>query len=317
MQNTPTDRNLLRAFVATHDERAFSSLAERYSGLVFHTARRILNDDMLAEDVAQRVLSALARKAKRLVQSEAPLPAWLHRATVLEARTIRRTEARHHRKKEALMHASNDPTHSGDPAWREALPHLDDAIDKLSETDLNVLFLHFLNGLTFPEIAVQIGKSAPAVQKQSRRALSKLQQLLGKRGTVLTIGTITLGLGTEIAKAAPPQIVTKLASATVATGTTAIVVNITLIAISVTVLVCGVPLGLQHREIRALESRLQNAPPVTLGITAARRAKPLQPTPPFPALRSGPTAIPGVARQKQIPSNIPLGDGRTLVIDDT
>ena len=58
MPNTPTAQNHLNTFARSHDELAFRCLAERYSGLIFHTALRSLNDRTLAEDVAM-VRSAL------------------------------------------------------------------------------------------------------------------------------------------------------------------------------------------------------------------------------------------------------------------
>lgn len=80
------------------------------------------------------------------------------------------------------MRAPNDSPHSGDSAWQDALPHLDAAIDTLPEADRHVLLLHFVNEMTFPEIARRVQKSAAAVQKQSRCALENLQRILGKRG---------------------------------------------------------------------------------------------------------------------------------------
>lgn len=74
------------AYANSRDERAFSTLAKRYSGLIYQTALRALGDTMLAEDVSQRVLGALAEKAGRLVNETAPLSSWLHRATILEAK---------------------------------------------------------------------------------------------------------------------------------------------------------------------------------------------------------------------------------------
>jgi hypothetical protein len=75
MPNTPTDEDLLNAFAKSHDEQAFRRLAERYSGLIFHTALRTLNDRTLAEDVAQRVLGVLAKKGAQVARGNAPLPA--------------------------------------------------------------------------------------------------------------------------------------------------------------------------------------------------------------------------------------------------
>jgi RNA polymerase sigma factor (sigma-70 family) len=203
MHGSESDRELLGRYSASGEDAPFRVLVDRYSGLVFHTARRTLGDAPLAEDVSQRVFVSLAKKAGQVAHSGSPLPSWLHHATLLEAKAVLRSESRHARKKEALMNAPVDPPDSGDSAWRDALPHLDDAIDALPESDRHVLLLHFVNELTHAEIARRVGRSAAAVQKQSRRALEKLQQILGRKGIALSIGVLTAGLTTEMTKAAP------------------------------------------------------------------------------------------------------------------
>ncbi len=257
MPMTPTDEDLLNAFVKSHDEQAFRRLAERYSGLVFHTALRTLNDRTLAEDVAQRVLGVLAKKAAQVARGNAPLPAWLHRTTILEAKSVRRSESRHHRKKEALMRAPADSSDSNDPAWKDALPHLDAAIDTLPEADRHVLLLHFVSEMTFPEIAQRVGKSAAAVQKQSRRALETLQRILGRCGIALSIGALTIGLTAEMAKAAPVLLIPALSSLGKTTTSAIVVKKTTLAALGTTVVLCGIPLARQQASIRELETRFQ------------------------------------------------------------
>lgn len=252
---TPSDEELLKAFAKSHDEQAFRCLAERYSGLIFHTALRTLNDRTLAEDVSQRVLGVLARKAPQVCRENAPLPSWLHRTTILEARSARRIESRHHRKKDAIMRAPADSPDSDDPAWKDALPHLDAAIDTLPESDRHVLLLHYVNELTFPEIAARLGKSAAAVQKQSRRALEKLQSILGRRGVALSIGILTAGLNTEMAKAGPVLLIPALSSLGKTTTSVLLVKKSTVAAIGVTVLLCGVPLAHQQATFSRLESK--------------------------------------------------------------
>jgi RNA polymerase sigma-70 factor (ECF subfamily) len=260
MRNTTSDEDILEIFVKTGDELAFRQLAERYSGLIFHTALRTLKNRTLAEDVTQRVLSVLARKASHVAQSGAPLPAWLHRTTLLEAKSVRRSEFRHHRKKEALMNAPTESAHVESSAWQDALPHLDAAIDTLPEADRHVLLLHFVNELTFPEIARRVGKSAAAVQKQSRRALEELQRTLRRRGVTLSIGILTAGLTAEMAKAAPLLLIPALSTLSTLgkTTTSAIVVKkSTLAAVGTTLLLCGIPLARQQASIRELEARSQ------------------------------------------------------------
>lgn len=284
MPQTPSDEELLDTFVKSGNEQAFRCLAERYSGLIFHTALRFLNDRTLAEDVAQRVLGVLAKKAAQVARGNAPLPAWLHRTTILEAKSARRSESRHHRKKEALMRAPNDSPHSSDSAWQDALPHLDAAIDTLPEADRHVLLLHFVNEMTFPEIARRLGKSAAAVQKQSRRALENLQRILGKRGVTLSLGILTAGLTAEIAKAAPVLLIPALGTLSTLgkTTTSAIVVKkTTLAAIGTTLLLCGIPLARQQASISSLEAKLKNpTDSPQLVRTSSRRATSTNPSMP-------------------------------------
>ena len=257
MPMMPPDEDLLNAFVKSHDEQAFRGLAERYSGLIFHTALRSLNDRTLAEDVAQRVLCVLAKKASSVTSGNSPLPAWLHRTTILEAKSVRRSESRHHRKKEALMRAPADSPDSSNTAWKDALPHLDAAIDTLPDADRHIILLHFVSEMTFPEIATRVGKSAAAVQKQSRRALETLQRILGRRGVTLSLGILTAGLTSEMAKAGPVLLVPALSSLGKTSTSILVVKKSTLAAIGTTILLCGIPLARQQASIRELETRFQ------------------------------------------------------------
>jgi RNA polymerase sigma factor (sigma-70 family) len=260
METPRSDHDLLRDFVESRNERAFRHLAERHSGLIYHTALRVWNDKSLAEDVSQRVLGVLAAKAAKVLRDDIPLSAWLHRTTILEAKAVHRSEARHHRKKEALMQ-EDDPsaTARDDSRWQDALPHLDAAIDSLPEADRRVLLLHFVDGMTFPQVADRLRKSTVAVQKQSQRALAKLQQILGRRGVALSIGLIATGLTTEMAKAAPLALVATLGAKPLLAKTTSqvlVVKKTTVAAIAATALLCGVPLARQQAAIQRLESQL-------------------------------------------------------------
>jgi hypothetical protein len=126
-----------------------------------------------------------------------------------------------------------------------------------------VLLLHFVNELTFSEIARRVGRSSAAVQKQSRRALEKLQQVLGRKGIALTIGVLTAGLTTEMTKASPVLLAPVLGASIGKTTTTVFAVKKTTIAaISATVLLCGVPLARQQARIQKLEARFVDSVPL-------------------------------------------------------
>lgn len=89
---TDTDESLLKAFAGNRDEKAFRTLADRYLGLVFHTAMRRTKHRQLAEEISQNILCTLAQKAPSLATKPELLAAWLHRATLFESSKAMRTE---------------------------------------------------------------------------------------------------------------------------------------------------------------------------------------------------------------------------------
>lgn len=274
-----TDESLLKSFAIHRDEAAFRTLADRYLGLVFHTALRRTNNRPLAEEVSQNILCALANKASSLAKNPELLPAWLHRATLFESSKAMRSESSHQRRKQ-LQHPA--AIANADSPWSDAIPHLDLALDKLSESDRGILLLHFFENRPFPKIAQALGKNPAAVQKQSQRALAKLARILRGRGVTLTATAIAAGLTTELAKAAP---VALLQSATAAvltgsasystTGLTLMFAAKSKVLIPLAVLLCVVPLALQQVAISSAKSRneaLRNQlPPARLTTSGDRR----------------------------------------------
>src|SRR5215472_4056273 len=93
LENNPTDASLLRQFARDGLESALRCLTERHINLVFGTAVRRTGDPGAAQEIAQNVFIALARKAAWL-QNETSIAGWLHRTTVLEARQWWRSETR-------------------------------------------------------------------------------------------------------------------------------------------------------------------------------------------------------------------------------
>ena len=96
-----SDAALLIAFANTADSRAFTSLVQRYHGLVQGAARRILGNDASASDIAQEVFVRFSREAHR-VRPDA-LGAWLHRASVRGALNELRASQRRLNRESAAM----------------------------------------------------------------------------------------------------------------------------------------------------------------------------------------------------------------------
>src|SRR5579859_1090664 len=102
MSELKTDRELLRDYTEKGSESAFQLLVQRHLDLVFATALRRLNDSRTAEEIAQNVFVALARKAGWL-RGENNLAGWLHKTTLLEVRHWWRGELRRQKREQAAV----------------------------------------------------------------------------------------------------------------------------------------------------------------------------------------------------------------------
>src|SRR4051794_5209518 len=101
------DAELLRAYAEQADDEAFTELVSRHVKLVYCSAlRQVGGDTHLAEDVAQTVFTALARKSAALAQHEI-LTAWLFTTTRYVSVQVVRSEQRR-RQREQRAHAMNE-----------------------------------------------------------------------------------------------------------------------------------------------------------------------------------------------------------------
>lgn len=201
-----TSEGQLQRFATRHDQEAFAEIVAHFTPLVHGLAMRRTGRAELAVEIAQDVFLTLARKAPALVASTTPLGPWLHRTTLLETMNHLRKEAAHIRRREAVR-GQVDSRHSPDPfepemAWLAALPHLDEALNDLNQTDREALLLRFYSGRSFPEIAGATGRTEEAARKLCSRAVEKLGVLLRRRGVVLPASVLAMSMTAEWANAA-------------------------------------------------------------------------------------------------------------------
>src|SRR5215213_7579727 len=106
---TLEDSELLRRYAVDRSEAAFAELVRRHLPPVYACAlRQVGGDAHLAEDVAQMVFTALARKAASLTGRQT-LGGWLYRTTHFAARDVVRVERRRRSREQEVqtMHDSN------------------------------------------------------------------------------------------------------------------------------------------------------------------------------------------------------------------
>lgn len=181
-------------FVDTGSELAFGALVNCYCNLVFGTALRRTGNRELAEEVSQDVFALLASKAST-IRHPKKLGAWLHRTAVLTSSNAMKKETTRRRAMKRLLASTDLNSEGNDSVWQETIPHLDDAMNRLRNSDRQSLILRFYEGHTYKEMAENFGKSEEAVRKQTSRALNKVSRLLQRRGVAIPSVILGSGLG--------------------------------------------------------------------------------------------------------------------------
>ncbi len=274
------DAELLRQYATRHSDSAFAELVRRHLDLVYSSAFRIVGRDAhAAEDVAQAVFLALARKASEL-SGRRTLAGWLFLTTHHLAAQRVRSDCRR-RNREHHAHHMNEILHAPDVDWERLRPVLDDTLAQLGDVDREAVVLRYFERKSFAEIGRMLRMSDDAARMRVDRALEKLRTALGRRGVSSTAGVLAAVLGTQVA-AAPAGLAGTITAAVagaattgtgvVATATIPFMSTINIITGTVALVAVGVAvqqysaahhmaadLGVMEQNRAALQSRLDNA----------------------------------------------------------
>lgn len=213
------DAQLLRAYADERCEASFAEFVRRHIDVVYHTALRRLNGNThLAEEVVQSVFVQAARKCRTLARHPVVL-GWLHTSTRYAAAKVVRREARRLAREQAAHLMDPEPTADDSLPWESLRPWLDEALDRLGETDRHAVLLRFFAGRSFAEIGAELRVSEEASRKRVERALDGLRRQLARRGVTTTAAALTAALAATPAVAAPSG----LAATVAATATSAAV----------------------------------------------------------------------------------------------
>jgi RNA polymerase sigma factor (sigma-70 family) len=179
---TPTDGVLLADYTRRGDELAFTTLVQRYGGLVLGVARRQLADHQQAEDVFQATFLALARSANKL-GAKKPLANWLYTVALRQARKLR---ARLCRREELERTAPSGRAAEADPlatiSGRELVQVIDDELARLPDKYRVPVLLCCVRGLSREKVAEQLGWSEGMVKGRLERGRRRLAERLAARG---------------------------------------------------------------------------------------------------------------------------------------
>jgi RNA polymerase sigma-70 factor (ECF subfamily) len=164
------------------DETALVALYDRYAGLVFTLASRMLHESSLAEGVMQDVFVRCWHGQERFERGRRTVPGWLLGVTrqqaviALRAPQPERPPRRGRPPAEPIVSEVAVPERDEAATLRAAVVQ---AVGELSPAQREVIEQAYFGGLTQSEIAQRLGQSVDTVKVRLRDGMRRLRRLLG------------------------------------------------------------------------------------------------------------------------------------------
>lgn len=159
------------------DEQAFGVLVTRYKDTVFATVVAITGDFEAAHDIGQEAFLRAWFGIGRL-EDPASFGPWLRTIARNRSRTFlekkQRQPAREAIDMDELTHGGRSPEQEVERGERQRMVWA--ALERLPELNREALVLHYMEGMTTPSMATQLGITEPAVRQRLRRARLQLQE---------------------------------------------------------------------------------------------------------------------------------------------
>ncbi|MCC6314880.1 MAG: sigma-70 family RNA polymerase sigma factor [Thermomicrobiales bacterium] len=177
------------------DARALEVLYDRYSGVVFSFALRLVSDRQLAEEVLQEVFFRAWQQGGGYSAQRGTFVTWLlsitHNLSIDEIRKRRRRPQKAESEEPETLLASVADTSSGadveDEVWLGSLREtISDALKELPPPQREAIELAYFQGLTQREISEALSEPLGTIKTRMRLGLQKLREALGKSGVELT-----------------------------------------------------------------------------------------------------------------------------------
>jgi len=171
------DLALMRRLV-DRDEAALAALYDRYGGLVYSVAARVLNDAPAAEEILQDIFLHLWGAASRFDPARGSLAGWL----VVTARNRSIDRLRRRTPESTADTLPQDvalPFNLEDSVLRgHLLNKVCGAMERLPKEQRGLVDLAFFEGLTHSEIAARTGEPLGTVKSRLRAAIAWLKKEL-------------------------------------------------------------------------------------------------------------------------------------------
>lgn len=170
---------------ANGDELAWRDLVDAYAPRVYGLLKAQCGNHDLAEDITQSTFCTVVSKLAGYTE-QGRFESWLFRIAMNRLRDEMRRRKRHAVSVEEDTLTNLAGADEGGPAPASSddptIAALRDAMEKLSDSDRQIVHLRHFGGLSFRQIADVLDQPVGTVLARQHRALRKLKELMGSAG---------------------------------------------------------------------------------------------------------------------------------------
>ncbi len=176
----------LLSLVASSDDQALAELYDRFGGIAYGLALRVLHDEALAQDAVQEAFLGIWRSADRFLAERAKASTWI--LTLVHRRSVDLVRREDRRRGEPLEHAPEPAA----PATVEDEATLgfqrrvvQEALRRLPPEQREALELGYYGGLTQSELAERLGQPLGTIKSRMFHALAQLRTELSNHSAAV------------------------------------------------------------------------------------------------------------------------------------
>lgn len=177
--------------IGRYQQLALAEAYRRHAGAVFGLAKRLLNGADRAEEIVQEVFVRLWNEPARFDPDRGTLRSFLlSNAHGRSIDLVRADAARRRREERELREQADGGYDVAHEVWDMALAaHVRDALSALGDDERAAIELAYFGGLTYREVAEQLGQPEGTVKSRIRTGLKRLRSELAGAGVTVGAGS--------------------------------------------------------------------------------------------------------------------------------
>ena len=173
----------LLSLIASSEEDALAELYDRFGGVAYGLAVRILRDEALAQDAVQEAFLTIWRTADRFLAERARAGTWV--LTIVHRRTVDLVRREARRRPDSLESAPEPEAPEqveAEAVLRFERQVVQEALTQLPEEQREALELGYYGGMTQSQLAERLGLPLGTVKSRMFSGLTRLRELIVQAG---------------------------------------------------------------------------------------------------------------------------------------